>query len=51
MSGKFKNLAIATGHAMIGLALGPATGKLIANEFNGEKQPFDISLFSPGRYQ
>lgn len=51
MSGKFKNLAIATGHAMIGLALGPATGKLIANEFNGDKQPFDTSLFEPGRYQ
>jgi D-amino-acid dehydrogenase len=51
MSGKFKNLAIATGHAMIGLALGPATGKLIANEFNEQEQPFDISLFAPGRYQ
>jgi D-amino-acid dehydrogenase len=51
MSGKYKNLAIATGHAMIGLALGPATGKLIADGFNGEKPPFDIGLFAPGRYQ
>jgi len=51
MSGKYKNLAIATGHAMIGLALGPATGKLIAEAFNGEKASMDIGLFSPGRYQ
>jgi D-amino-acid dehydrogenase len=50
MSGKYKNLAIATGHAMIGLALGPATGKLIAEAFNGEKASMDIGLFSPGRY-
>jgi len=51
MSGKYKNLAIATGHAMIGLSLAPATGKLIADAFNGEKAPFDIGLFAPGRYQ
>jgi len=51
MSGKFKNLAIATGHAMIGLALGPATGKLIAEGFNEEKKSMDIGLFSPGRFQ
>ena len=51
MSGKFKNLAIATGHAMIGLALGPATGKLIAESFNEEKKSMDIGLFSPLRFQ
>jgi len=51
MSGKFKNLAIATGHAMIGLALGPATGKLIADTFNSKKTSMDIGLFSPQRFQ
>jgi D-amino-acid dehydrogenase len=51
MSGKYNNLAIATGHAMIGLALGPATGKLIAEAFNGEKASVDIGLFAPGRFQ
>jgi len=51
MSDKYRNLAIATGHAMIGLALGPATGKLIAEAFNGEKASMDTSLFAPGRYQ
>ncbi len=50
MSGKFKNLAIATGHAMIGLATGPATGKLIAETLNAEKTSMDIGLFSPGRF-
>jgi D-amino-acid dehydrogenase len=50
MSGKFKNLAIATGHAMIGLALGPATGKLISEAIVGEKTSMNIGLFSPGRY-
>lgn len=51
MSKKYNNLAIATGHAMIGLALGPATGKLIAESINGKKTSMDISLFAPERYQ
>jgi D-amino-acid dehydrogenase len=50
MSDKFKNLAIATGHAMIGLALGPATGKLISEAIAGEKTSMDIGLFSPTRF-
>ena len=51
LSGKFKNLAIATGHSMIGLSLAPATGKLIADAFNGEKPSIDINLFSPDRFK
>jgi D-amino-acid dehydrogenase len=50
LSSKYKNLGIATGHAMIGLALGPATGKLIADTFNGEKLGVDLGIFAPGRY-
>ena len=50
LSKKHDNLAIATGHAMIGLALGPATGKLIAESINGTKTSMDISLFAPERY-
>ena len=50
MSNKFKNLAIATGHAMIGLALAPATGKLISEAISGEKTSMDIELFAPGRF-
>ena len=51
LSGRYKNLAIATGHAMIGLSLAPATGKLIAEVFNREKSSVDIDLFAPGRYE
>ena len=51
LSNKYKNLAIATGHAMIGLSLGPATGKLIADAFNGEKPVIEAGLFNPNRYE
>ncbi|HWZ15949.1 MAG TPA: FAD-dependent oxidoreductase [Mucilaginibacter sp.] len=51
LSDKYKNLAIATGHTMIGLSLAPATGKLIAEAFNEERSSVDTGLFAPGRYQ
>lgn len=47
---KYNNLAIATGHAMIGLALAPATGKTIADSFNEQKPAIDAGLFDPDRY-
>lgn len=50
LSKKYQNLAIATGHAMIGLSLAPATGKLIADAFNGGKPGVDISMFAPERF-
>ncbi|HVW98294.1 MAG TPA: FAD-dependent oxidoreductase [Mucilaginibacter sp.] len=50
-SGKYSNLSVATGHAMIGLGLAPATGKIIADGFNGEKTAVDTGLFSPPRFQ
>jgi D-amino-acid dehydrogenase len=48
---KFANLSIATGHAMMGLSLGPITGKLLAQILSGEQPQFDLSLLSPDRYQ
>jgi D-amino-acid dehydrogenase len=51
LSKKYKNLAIATGHAMIGLSLAPATGKLIADAFNGDKSSVDTALFAPERFE
>lgn len=48
-SRKVKNLTLATGHAMMGWSLGPATGKLVSEIINGEKISFDISPFSPER--
>ena len=47
---KFANLSIATGHAMMGLSLGPITGKLMAQILSGELPEFDLSLLSPDRY-
>lgn len=51
LSAKYNNLAVATGHAMIGLALGPATGKLINEVLSGVKPTMNIDIFSPGRFQ
>ncbi|KAF0181475.1 MAG: D-amino-acid dehydrogenase [Limisphaerales bacterium] len=47
---KFANLSIATGHAMMGLSLGPITGRLMAQVLSGEPPQFDLSLLSPDRY-
>ncbi|HEU5125958.1 MAG TPA: FAD-dependent oxidoreductase [Verrucomicrobiae bacterium] len=47
---KFENLSLATGHAMMGLSLGPATGKLMAEILSGEKPAIDLSLLSPDRF-
>lgn len=49
--GKVKNLLVAGGHAMSGLSLGPATGKLIAELANGNKTSVEIEAFSPNRFQ
>lgn len=47
---KFKNLSVATGHAMMGLSLGPITGKLISEVLSDEKPSIDIQLLNPDRY-
>jgi D-amino-acid dehydrogenase len=47
---KFSNLTIATGHAMLGLSLGPITGKLMAEILSGEKPSIAIDALSPDRY-
>ena len=44
------NLIVATGHAMLGITLGPITGKLSAQLLSGEPPGLDISLLSPARY-
>ena len=47
---KFNNLSIAAGHAMMGMSLGPITGKLMAAILAGEKPELDLQLLSPDRY-
>lgn len=45
-----ENLVIATGHCMIGLSLGPATGKLVAQIVTREEPDVDVRPFSPDRF-
>ncbi|MBP8048321.1 MAG: FAD-dependent oxidoreductase [Anaerolineales bacterium] len=37
------NLVLATGHAMLGLSLGPGTGQVVTELINGKKAEFDLS--------
>ncbi|MGI9551806.1 MAG: NAD(P)/FAD-dependent oxidoreductase [Aurantibacter sp.] len=46
---KYDNLTIATGHAMMGWSLGPATGKLVSEIIASRKTAMAISAFSPDR--
>ncbi len=49
-SGGHDNLLVATGHAMMGLSLGPITGRLIAQLVSSERPTIDLGLLSPDRY-
>jgi D-amino-acid dehydrogenase len=49
-SGGHDNLLVAAGHAMMGLSLGPVTGRLIAQMVSGERPMIDVALMSPDRY-
>jgi D-amino-acid dehydrogenase len=44
-----QNTTLATGHAMMGWSLGPATGKLVSELISGEKLSMDIAPFKPER--
>ena len=48
-SNALRNLTFATGHAMMGWSLGPATGKLISEIIGEKKTTMDISAFEPSR--
>ncbi|MEJ7560587.1 MAG: FAD-dependent oxidoreductase [Pedobacter sp.] len=47
---EFDNFLIATGHGMMGLGLGPATGLLISQIIDESKMEIDIKAFSPSRF-
>lgn len=44
-----KNLTVATGHAMMGWSMGPATGKLVSEIISGEKLSMNINPFAVER--
>ncbi len=45
----YPNLIIATGHAMLGISMGPITGKLVAQLACDEPPTLDLKSFSPNR--
>jgi D-amino-acid dehydrogenase len=49
-SRSFSNLTFATGHSMMGLSLGPGTGKLVSELVNQDKVSIDIASFAPERF-
>ena len=46
-----QNLSVGTGHAMMGLSLGPITGRLLAEVLADETPSIDLTLIDPDRYQ
>ena len=48
---KYSNLLLATGHAMLGLSLGPGTGQVVAELANGSKTSFDLTPFALERFK
>jgi D-amino-acid dehydrogenase len=50
-SKKLTNVIIATGHSMMGLSLGPATGKLVSELVDEKPASMDLSALNPERYQ
>ena len=49
-SKKIKNLVIATGHSMMGISLGPGTGKLVAEVINHTTTSISLNEFNPERF-
>lgn len=47
---RWKNLTVATGHAMMGLSLAPATGRIVAEVLSGERSSVKLDLMSPDRF-
>jgi len=46
----YQNLTYAGGHAMLGLSLAAATGKLVEEIISGKKVEMDLAAFSPERF-
>lgn len=49
--GRWDNLVLATGHAMLGLTLGPITGRLVADVITGVKPALDLAPLAPDRFE
>jgi D-amino-acid dehydrogenase len=49
-SSQFENLIVAAGHAMLGMSLGPITGKLVSQLSLHEKTDLDVTMLRLGRF-
>ncbi|HCM77212.1 MAG TPA: amino acid dehydrogenase, partial [Cytophagales bacterium] len=49
-SKKVHNLILATGHAMLGISLGPGTGKMIADLVDHKQPEVNLKPFDPERF-
>jgi len=49
-SRRFDNLIMATGHAMLGISLGPITGKLVSQLAAHKEPSVDLDPLSPERF-
>jgi len=49
-SRRVPGLWVATGHEGAGIALGPITGRLIAQAYTGDRPPLDLVPFDPDRF-
>jgi len=47
---KYKNVTVATGHAMLGLSLGAGTGKLVSELVNEQQPSVDLKAFEVERF-
>jgi D-amino-acid dehydrogenase len=48
---RYGNLSVASGHAMMGISMAPATGRLLAQLLDGEPPCTDPTLVRPERYR
>ncbi|MBN8249707.1 MAG: FAD-dependent oxidoreductase [Verrucomicrobia bacterium] len=49
-SARHPNLVVATGHAMMGLSLGPVSGRIVADLVSEEPPGFDLAMLAPERF-
>jgi D-amino-acid dehydrogenase len=47
---EYKNVVVATGHGMLGVTLGPITGKLVSEMACGQALSLDIARLAPSRF-
>jgi D-amino-acid dehydrogenase len=47
---RYENLSVAAGHAMMGVSMAPATGRLVAEILSDEPVSLDPALLRPDRY-